>query len=80
VNLIAVLSGVVLVFAPFRWLYPSRMERMRGPTIALGILWAVLGLVVVAEMPNHSPLLAWLSLFYPTYYTIGSIVYHLRTT
>lgn len=79
VNLIAVLSGVVLVFAPLRWLYPSRMERMRGPTIALGILWAVLGLVVVEQMPDHSRLLAWLSLFYPAYYTIGSIVYHLRT-
>lgn len=79
VNLIAVLSGVVLVFAPLRWLYPSRMERMRGPTIALGILWAVLGLVVLEQMPDHSRLLAWLSLFYPAYYTIGSIVYHLRT-
>jgi phosphatidylcholine synthase len=80
VNLIAVLSGVVLVFSPLRWLYPSRMERMRAPTIALGVLWAVLGLVVLAQMPDHSPALAWLSLFYPAYYTIGSIVYHLRTT
>jgi len=80
VNLIAVLSGVVLVFSPLRWLYPSRMERMRAPTIALGVLWAVLGLVVLAQMPEHSPALAWLSLFYPAYYTIGSIVYHLRTT
>lgn len=80
VNLIAVLIGVALVFAPLRWLYPSRMERMRAPTIALGIVWAVLGLVILAQMPNHPPLLAWLSLFYPAYYTIGSVVYHLRTT
>ena len=80
VNLVAVLAGVVLVFAPLRWLYPSRMESMRAPTIALGILWAVLGLLIVAQMPHHSPTLAWLSLFYPVYYTVGSIVYHLRTT
>jgi hypothetical protein len=56
------------------------MERMRAPTIALGVLWAVLGLAILAQMPEHSPALAWLSLFYPAYYTIGSIVYHLRTT
>lgn len=80
VNLIAVLCGVVLVFAPLRWLYPSRMERMRGLTIALGVVWAILGLIIVAQMPEHSPRLAWVSLFYPAYYTIGSIVYHLRTT
>jgi len=80
VNLITVLCGVVLVFAPLRWLYPSRMERMRAPTIALGVLWAVLGLIILAQMPEHSRTLAWVSLFYPAYYTIGSIVYHLRTT
>lgn len=79
VNWIAVLSGVVLVFVPIRWLYPSRMERMRAPTIMLGALWAVLGLAVVWQMPNHSQTLAWISLFYPIYYTVGSFVYHLRS-
>jgi phosphatidylcholine synthase len=80
VNLVAVLAGVALVFSPLRWLYPSRMERMRALTIGLGVLWAVLGLIVLAQMPDHSLVLAWLSLFYPAYYTIGSVVYHLRTT
>ena len=80
VNVVAVLAGVALVFSPLRWLYPSRMERMRALTIGLGVLWAVLGLIVLAQMPDHSRVLAWLSLFYPAYYTIGSVVYHLRTT
>ncbi len=79
VNLIAVLSGVVLVFTPIRWLYPSRMERMRTPTILLGALWAVMGLMILWQMPEHSRWLAWLSLFYPAYYTAGSLVYHVRT-
>ena len=79
VNLIAVLTGVVLVFTPLRWLYPSRMERMRAPTILLGGVWAVMGLIVLVQMPEHSALLAWLSLFYPIYYTVGSMVYHLRS-
>jgi phosphatidylcholine synthase len=77
--LIAVLSGVVLVFTPIRWLYPSRMERMRTPTILLGALWAVMGLMILWQMPEHSRWLAWLSLFYPAYYTAGSLVYHVRT-
>jgi len=79
VNLVALLTGVALVFAPIRWLYPSRMERMRAPTILLGAVWAVMGLFVLLQMPGHSPLLAWISLFYPIYYTVGSMVYHLRT-
>lgn len=79
VNLIAVLTGVVLVFAPIRWLYPSRMERMRAPTLVLGAVWAVMGLFVLLQMPDHSPLVARLSLFYPVYYTVGSMVYHLRS-
>ncbi len=76
-NLILMLVFVGLVFAPMRWLYPSRMETMRAPTIALGVVWTVLGFILVAEMPDVSRPLAWASLFYPLYYTVGSIVYHL---
>ena len=79
VNLVATLVGVALVFVPLRWLYPSRMERMRVPTIVLGIIWAGLGLVVLTQMPDHSAAIAWASLFYPVYYTVGSIIYHVRT-
>jgi phosphatidylcholine synthase len=79
VNCVAVVAGIVLVFVPLRWLYPSRMERMRGLTIALGLVWAVVGLAILAEMPDHSRTLAWVSLFYPVYYTVGSLVYHVRT-
>jgi len=76
-NLTLMLVFVVLVFAPMRWLYPSRMEKMRVPTIALGAVWGVMGFVLVAQMPEVSKPLAWLSLFYPLYYTAGSAVYHL---
>jgi phosphatidylcholine synthase len=80
VNLAVTIAGVVLVFVPLRWIYPSRMERMRLPTIALGVIWAGLGLIVLWQMPEHSIVMAWLSLYYPVYYTVSSIVYHLRTT
>ena len=42
-------------------------------------LWAVMGMMVLWQMPEHSRWLAWLSLFYPAYYTAGSLVYHLRS-
>ena len=79
VNLFFMLTAVVFVFVPMRWLYPSRMESLRGITIALGIVWAVMGVVLIATLPHPSLVIGWLSLFYPIYYIAGSVVYHLRS-
>lgn len=82
VNLFVLLALVVLVFVPMRWLYPSRMEgmhRYQQLTIGLGLVWGVMGFVLVASMPNHSPTLAWASLFYPAYYAVGSVYYHVQS-
>ncbi len=75
-NLAVLLVLVVMVFVPMRWLYPSRMERMQAPTIALGLVWAAMGVAMIANLPEASPTLGAVSLFYPAYYTIGSIVFH----
>jgi phosphatidylcholine synthase len=80
VNLAFLVTAVVFVFMPMRWLYPSRMEKMRAPTIGLGMVWAAMGIVVLVKMPEHSATVAWLSLFYPIYYTAGSAVFHFRST
>lgn len=79
VNLVVMLIAVVFVFVPMRWLYPSRMERMRGITIALGVVWGVLGLMMIARLPDASQTLGWVSLYFPLYYVVGSVVYHLRS-
>jgi phosphatidylcholine synthase len=79
VNLAFTLFFVVMVFVPMRWLYPSRMEKGRTLTIWLGVVWAVMGLVIVAQLPKPTLWLAWLSLFYPVYYTLASFQYHLRS-
>jgi phosphatidylcholine synthase len=65
--LIATLA--VLVLAPLRFLYPSRMTWMRAPTVALGVLWGIAILVLLWKLPERSPLLAVLSLSFPAYYT-----------
>jgi len=81
VNLLVMLTAVVFVFVPMRWLYPSRMEgvRVRGVTILLGAVWGILGVTMIAKLPETSPTLGWLSLYFPLYYVIGSVVYHLRS-
>jgi phosphatidylcholine synthase len=78
-NLVVMLTAVVFVFVPMRWLYPSRMETMRAPTIALGVVWAIIAVVLIARLPSPSPFLGWISLFYPIYYVVGSVIFHLRT-
>jgi phosphatidylcholine synthase len=79
VNLFAMLTAVVLVFVPMRWLYPSRMEQGRMAIISLGFVWALMSLVLIAQLPEPSAALAWASLFYPVVYTAGSVVFHFRS-
>ncbi len=79
VNLTVLLTAVALVFVPMRWLYPSRMESMRTPTILLALLWAVMCFAMVLYLPEPSPMLGIISLFFPLYYTVGSVVYHINS-
>jgi prolipoprotein diacylglyceryltransferase len=62
-----------------RWLYPSRMEKMRMPTLLLGAVWSVMGVIIILNLPQPSPTLGWISLFYPIYYTVGSVVFHFKS-
>jgi len=78
-NLLVLVVGLVMVFVPMRWLYPSRMEAMRTPTLVLGVVWALMGIMLIVQLPQPSQQLALLSLFYPVYYTLGSVLYHFRS-
>jgi len=75
VNLAFLVFFVAMVFVPMRWLYPSRMEQGRSLTVWLGVLWAVMGFTLIVQLPEPSKILAWLSLFYPIYYTVASFLY-----
>lgn len=61
-----------LVFAPLRFLYPSRMTWMRGLTVGLGIVWGVAVAGVLLQLPTRAVGLAAASLAYPVYYTMLS--------
>jgi phosphatidylcholine synthase len=69
VNAAVIAILALLVLAPLRFLYPSRMTWMRTPTIALGVLWGVALLAILWRLPARSPWLASASLLYPAYYT-----------
>jgi phosphatidylcholine synthase len=58
----------VLVFAPLKFLYPSRAPRFRKSSIGLGALWGLVMLYVIWMLPDAPALLLWASLAYPAYY------------
>ncbi len=77
-NMIVMLIAVVMVFVPMRWLYPTRSEVLRKSTISLGVVWGVMSAFMLMKLPETSPTLGAISLFYPIYYTVCSVVYHFK--
>ena len=74
INAIVLLALAVLVFVPIRYVYPSRTPRWRVVTVALGIAWGIVLLVMVWQLPAVSPALLWGSLVFPVYYVVLSLV------
>lgn len=74
VNVIVLLVLAVFVFVPIRYLYPSRTPQWRSLTIVLGLVWGVMLLVMLWELPAVSALLLWGSLVFPVYYVVLSLV------
>ncbi|MBM4269837.1 MAG: CDP-diacylglycerol O-phosphatidyltransferase [Deltaproteobacteria bacterium] len=62
----------VLVFAPLRFVYPTRTVFLRPWTIGLGLIWGAMTLMTLAALPERRTTLAAVSLFYPAYYTLLS--------
>jgi phosphatidylcholine synthase len=77
-------NGVVLlllaglVFVPIRYIYPSRMPVMRQPTLVLGGIWGALMLLMLWQMPGASRGVYWLSLGFPVYYLVVSVMLNRR--
>ena len=78
VNLVLLVTAVVMVFVPMRWIYPSRSEVLRGSMVTLGIVWGLMTSWMLWKLPEASPWIGTLSLFYPAYYTAASVAYHFR--
>lgn len=78
VNLAILLVLAALVFVPIGYVYPSRTPVWRTLTVALGIAWGALMLVLLAQMPDVSRQVFWVSLAFPLYYALLSLALHRR--
>lgn len=68
----------VLVFVRIGYVYSTRTPVLRGLTIALGAVWGLMILGMIAMMPDVPGLLVIVSLFCPVYYTVLSFTLHAR--
>ena len=81
VNAFLVIALSALVFAPIRFIYPSRSPRFRVQTNALGALWAAAIFYAIYRLPDPPRSLVFASLIFPAYYTALSIwLEYLRVT
>ena len=67
-----------LVFVRIGYVYPTRTTTARTLTVALGAIWSVMMMVLILQLPTPQRSLAWLSLFFPVYYTGLSFMLHAR--
>jgi phosphatidylcholine synthase len=68
----------LLVFVPIRYIYPSRTVTLRATTLTLGIMWGVLILWTLWQLPTPAGPWLTLSLAFPIYYTALSVWLHVR--
>jgi phosphatidylcholine synthase len=73
---LVVLSG--LIFVRIGYVYPSRTPVLRGLTVTLSCFWGAAVAILVVTLPAPSRTLAIASLSFPVYYTVLSLVLHLR--
>jgi phosphatidylcholine synthase len=73
IGLFVVTLLCVLVFVPFRFIYPSRTRPFRALTVTLTSIWGLLCLGALFS-PRHAPLLLSISLLYVPYYVLASML------
>ncbi|MBI3050769.1 MAG: CDP-diacylglycerol O-phosphatidyltransferase [Acidobacteria bacterium] len=73
VNLLILLLLAAFVCVPIRYVYPSRTPVWRSLTVALGLVWGALMLVLLWQLPDVSRPVLWVSLVFPAYYLVLSL-------
>jgi phosphatidylcholine synthase len=64
----------VLVFAPVRFIYPTRTRTLRPLTLTLGSIWGAVLLWMIARVPDVPAGPMWASLAFPAYYVGASLI------
>jgi phosphatidylcholine synthase len=58
----------VMEFLPIKFIYPNRTEPLRGLTLTLAFIWAVVTALMLPAAPSYNPLLLYTSLAFIVYY------------
>ncbi len=77
-NAAILLALCVLVFVRIGYVYPSRTTTLRTFTVGFGCIWGVLVLYLVWQLPVVDQALLILSLAFPAYYLVLSLVLNAR--
>lgn len=77
-NAVILLILSALVFVRIGYVYPTRTTTARSLTIILGAIWSLMMMALILQLPTPQRWLAWLSLFFPVYYTGLSFMLHAR--
>jgi phosphatidylcholine synthase len=72
-NAIVLVVLAILVFVPIRYLYPSRTQLLKVPTLVLGSAWAALFTWMIWRLPAVDGPWTLLSLSFPVYYFVLSL-------
>lgn len=75
-NAIILIALAILVFVPIRYLYPSRTETLKVPTLLLGTMWAALFTWMIWRLPALDGPWTLISLLFPVYYVVLSLWLH----
>jgi phosphatidylcholine synthase len=67
-----------LIFVRVGFIYPSRTRALRGVTLILGITWGILVAALIWTLPDPPRWMTILSLVFPVYYFVASVVLHER--
>jgi phosphatidylcholine synthase len=78
VNALITLALVVLVFVRIGYIYPSRNPMLRRLTLTLAYGWGVAVAVLIWRLPDAPTWLAIVSLSFPVYYFVLSLVLNSR--
>jgi phosphatidylcholine synthase len=62
------------VFVPIRYIYPSRTPVWRLATNLLGVIWGVAMFAMMWQFPAVSARLVRVSLLFPAYYAVLSVI------
>lgn len=74
VNLVVLGVLIALVFVPVYYVYPSRTSRLHRTTLGLGAVWACMVGYAVLRPGDASVVWLWVSLGFPLYYFMLSLV------